>query len=233
MYFKERENENMANMNGTTGDDILAGTLENDSLEGFSGDDTLLGHWGDDTLQGGPGRDTLDGGRGHDWAHYWDKTVPVSINLDGLEGSYVYVDGVAEDVILNVESVIGGTGNDVFIGDGRDNIFNGWSGQDALSGQGGADHFVYSDAFDSSSERGTILDFNSGEGDKVNLGDIGGGGLAFNGTHSGARSVWYEIAQNGGDAIVKADTDHNIATVEFSINLVGVTSLTADDFILV
>ena len=222
----------MANINGTTGDDLLEGTLENDSLEGYSGDDNIRGHWGDDTLQGGPGRDTLDGGAGHDWAHYWDKTVPVRVTLAGPEVMYVCVQDVREDIILNVESVIGGTGDDTLTGDDEDNTFNGWGGQDVLSGQGGADRFVYSDAFDSSSGRGSILDFDSDEGDKVNLGDIGGGGLAFSGTNSGSRSVWYEVAQNGDDAIVKADTDSDSATVEFSITLIGVTSLTADDFVL-
>ena len=52
----------MAEIIGTSGDDILIGGSEDDEIFGLAGDDLLEGQAGDDTLDGGNGDDTLFGG---------------------------------------------------------------------------------------------------------------------------------------------------------------------------
>ena len=53
-------------MNGSPGDDRLAGTRKADKLLGRGGDDTLLGRRGGDLLLGGRGNDRIAGGKGFD-----------------------------------------------------------------------------------------------------------------------------------------------------------------------
>ncbi|HEY9751284.1 MAG TPA: hypothetical protein V6C63_21550 [Allocoleopsis sp.] len=53
-------------INGTPGDDQLIGSVNNDELFGGAGDDQLVGGAGDDILSGGSGNDILSGGEGRD-----------------------------------------------------------------------------------------------------------------------------------------------------------------------
>ena len=53
-------------VNGTLGDDPLAGTASFDILNGYEGNDALFGLEGNDTLNGGQGDDVLYGGLGAD-----------------------------------------------------------------------------------------------------------------------------------------------------------------------
>jgi hypothetical protein len=53
-------------VNGTPGDDRLAGSAAPDLLRGLEGNDTLDGGDGTDCVLGGPGDDTLAGGTGND-----------------------------------------------------------------------------------------------------------------------------------------------------------------------
>jgi Ca2+-binding RTX toxin-like protein len=78
----------MATINGTAGNDTLAGGNAADSITGFGGNDSLSGGGGIDSVFGGQGNDTLNGDGG----------------ADSLEG------GTGNDTIF------GGSGNDVIIG---------------------------------------------------------------------------------------------------------------------
>ncbi len=49
----------VANVAGTTGDDILYGTNLNDTMDGFAGNDEIYGYEGNDVLIGGSGDDTF------------------------------------------------------------------------------------------------------------------------------------------------------------------------------
>jgi len=51
----------MANITGTSSNDILRGSLTNDLLLGLDGDDVLIGSGGNDTLNGGGGNDQIFG----------------------------------------------------------------------------------------------------------------------------------------------------------------------------
>jgi len=53
-------------INGSSGNDTLAGTGAGDIMQGFSGNDMLTGNAGDDWLEGGAGNDTLYGNAGND-----------------------------------------------------------------------------------------------------------------------------------------------------------------------
>ena len=123
------------------GDGILEGDVwDSDRIYGGEGDDILRGGGGTDLLQGGAGADILDGGAGlNDEADYSDKTAAVLVVLDGARDSMVFVDGVAEDTIRNIENVQGGSGNDVLVGDGQANELRGLDGNDVLRGGAGND----------------------------------------------------------------------------------------------
>ena len=125
-------------------ENVIAGNF-NDILIGNSFANSLEGGAGDDWLQGGEGVDTLDGGLGSDTADYSDKMVDLSVTLNGAVDAIVMVGGVAEDTIRNIENLVGGEGNDTFIGDSADNLFLGGAGNDTLDGGSGSDMADYSD----------------------------------------------------------------------------------------
>lgn len=114
--------------------------------QGRGGADSITGGLGDDILDGGAGEDTLDGGDGIDTAVYGDKTASVVVTLDGENDATVFVGGVAEDTIRNIENVVGGSGDDTLAGDAHDNVFTGGAGSDTISGGGGTDTARYTSA---------------------------------------------------------------------------------------
>ncbi len=124
---------------------VMVGGVAEDSIRnienliGGSGNDTLIGDSADNLFRGGAGNETLDGGIGLDTADYSDKTEAVSVTLNGSVDALVTVGGVAEDTIRNIENLIGGSGNDTFIGDAMANNFSGGTGDDTLQGGAGND----------------------------------------------------------------------------------------------
>ena len=113
---------------GNAGDDELNGGAGNDLLDGGTGSDNLQGGDGEDTLIAGgetagvPAIDTLDGGNGIDTADYSFANGAITVNLSNLSAQFV-VDGAAslgsvastnigQDVLRNIERVIGGGFND-------------------------------------------------------------------------------------------------------------------------
>ena len=84
-------------MNGSGGDDIIAGTIRADVMHGGAGNDVVAGRSGDDVLYGDAGDDVVDGQDGND----------------------VIIGGGGNDLL------IGGGGNNTYrfgLGDGRDTI---------------------------------------------------------------------------------------------------------------
>jgi Ca2+-binding RTX toxin-like protein len=142
-------------LNGASGNDYLDGGDGNDYLDGGDGNDTLVGGLGNDFLLGGLGNDILSGGGLNGGASGNDY-------LDGGDGNDFLVSGLGND------SLIGGLGNDTLFGG---------LGNDTLIGGNGADRFV----FNSLSEGIDIItDFNSVQGDKIQVSKVGFGAFSLN-----------------------------------------------------
>lgn len=126
-------------LKGNGGGDTLRGGGSNDDLHGDAGEDKLFGDSGNDKINGGANKDTIDGGAGVDTATYTEKSGAVSVTLNGATVATVFISGVAEDTIRNVENLTGGSGADTFTGDALANILSGGSGHDSLYGRLGND----------------------------------------------------------------------------------------------
>ncbi len=125
-------------VHGGGGDDIVYGDAGNDLLYGDAGNDMLYGGDGNDTLCGGGGNDTIDGGGGvKDTASYADATSGVTVDLNITSAQDT--GGAGIDTILNIENLIGGSGDDVLTGNGLANTLLGGGGNDVLSGMDGND----------------------------------------------------------------------------------------------
>lgn len=249
-------------LEGRDGNDTLYGGAGSDTLVGGAGDDHLYGGAGSDLLLGGEGNDrlylelgndTIDGGTGSDWLHVSGSTgAQVDLSIETAQRT-----GYGNDVIRSIENIAGNTGNDRLTGNGRDNVLLGNAGADTLMGGGGADTltggagrdvmhggsdlsrdvFVFNHISDSvvGSSRDVIHNFVSGT-DVIDLRGIDArpatsadDAFVFTGGSAASHAVWF--ARSGADLIVRADVTGD-RTADLEIRLVGVSSLTADDFLL-
>lgn len=157
-----------ATITGTNGDNTIPGTNGNDVIVAKGGDDTINAKGGDDficsggghdtvnggpgddlinggpthfdLLTGGPGNDLIDGGGGgDDHAMYQNAASPIRANL--ARGLVV---GQGRDHLQRIESVAGGLGDDVLLGNNlaEGNSFWGGPGEDTMRGRGGFDFFT-------------------------------------------------------------------------------------------
>jgi Ca2+-binding RTX toxin-like protein len=127
-------------LSGGEGDDVLRG-VGDAALEGGPGADVLHGGIGDNTLDGGPGPDILVGG-GHDTVRYADRVNRVFVSLNGRRD-----DGEAgeHDLVVDVDTVVTGSGADVIVGDSNRNRVDAGAGNDVVYAGGGNDT-VYGDS---------------------------------------------------------------------------------------
>ncbi len=126
------------NLLGSDFNDILTGNTGTNTLWGGNGNDTLNGGDGNDALFGGAGADTLNGGAGTDTVRY-DDTVGVVVSLLTNTGTGGHAQG---DVLIGIENIIGGSGNDTLTGNTGTNTLEGGDGADTLNGDGGNDILV-------------------------------------------------------------------------------------------
>ena len=135
---------------------IMDGDANTDFLIGGAGNQRLNGLGGDDLLQGGAGADILDGGAGVDWTAYPIDSADIEIDLE----TGTAMGGQAEgDVLIRIENISGGDGNDRLTGNNADNILRGQLGDDILTGGSGNDLFRFRP--DHGSDR--ITDFGTGD----------------------------------------------------------------------
>jgi Ca2+-binding RTX toxin-like protein len=139
---------------GGNGNDSISGNAGNDSLLGEAGNDTLDGGLGQDTLIGGNGNDTFMGvadtladyyygDAGFDLIDYRNSTVALDTstsfqtnNTSLLSFSF---NGVLQ-YFQNMEGLIGGQGNDLLKNSNTNAVyFDGFSGNDAITGNTGND----------------------------------------------------------------------------------------------
>ncbi len=127
-------------VSGGAGKDTLYGADGEDTLSGNAGDDLIYGEAGDDLLSGGTGSDTIDGGAGtKDTVDFSDLNSAVSLTLNGSSNSIAQIVGDGNDLVVNVENIIGSSVNDTLSGDVQVNTLFGGSGADTLSGKDGND----------------------------------------------------------------------------------------------
>jgi Ca2+-binding RTX toxin-like protein len=124
-------------MDGGDDNDTLIGQSRDEALFGGNGNDSLDGGEGNDTLDGGLGADILKGGTGLDTLDYSSRTNPVSIGPGSLadDGEANEHDNVATDI----ETLIGGQGNDLIKGTADNNLLIGNGGNDSILGNFGND----------------------------------------------------------------------------------------------
>lgn len=134
------------NLTGGSAGDQLTGNSGNNVLTGNGGNDTLKGGAGHDTLDGGAGIDTLDGGNGTDMAMFYTlgATEHLTVRLNNGATVTAFINGVANDKLTAIESVHGGYGNDVLVGDAGANTLVGSYGNDTITGGAGFD-ILYGD----------------------------------------------------------------------------------------
>lgn len=146
------------------------------------------------------------------------------INLN--EGAFSDVGGLKGNVSIaagvTIENAIGGSGNDVIVGNHADNtlkggagndVIYGGAGQDQLWGGQGNDIFVFSDVNDSPVRApDTIWDFESGK-DKIDL-------SFFNQGAKGSDFIQFvdHFSGQAGEALVSYDTQSNLSELAFNIH---------------
>ena len=169
---------NVENLVGSNFNDTLSGDGQTNVIYGGNGDDTLYGRAGDDNLfgqagndyiEGGDGNDVIDGGSGFNLAAYASASHFVVLDL-GMQGVWQDTQGAGNDLITNVENLIGSDFNDNLTGDGADNVIYGGAGDDTLYGKGGNDNLF----------GGAGNDYiDGGQGDDVLTGNAGSDAFAF------------------------------------------------------
>jgi Ca2+-binding RTX toxin-like protein len=167
-------------LTGGVGADMVDGGGGNDSLNGGGviliggdGPDEVIGGPGADVLLGGRGNDRLDGGLGPDYISgqterdtvtYEDRTTKVIVTLDGQNN-----DGEAgerDNVLPDVEVIVGGIRGDDLSGDADANTVDGGRGEDFIAGNLGPDRLLGGTAPD-------IIRARDGVADEVACGDSG------------------------------------------------------------
>ena len=217
-----------------------AGSDGNDTLEaqegdpfnilfGYDGDDSLVGYMNSDILIGGRGTDTFDGGAGQDTIDFRYDAEGVVVVLNGANtGSVMDGEGNTETV-TNVEHVIGSYYDDNLTGDTLDNSLSGMDGDDVLTGNngndtllgGGGDDILFggagTDSYDGGDGNDTVSFAFENGGVKVDLSDLGFGGMTpgdhvYNGeggTLEGLSNVENVIGSNHDDTLA-GDTNNNL-----------------------
>jgi Ca2+-binding RTX toxin-like protein len=128
---------------GGSGNDQLAGSDGNDTLQGDAGDDALSGGIGNDTLHGGDGNDrlmggagtdTLDGDAGVDTVDYSALSTAVTVDLRTGVAT-----GDGTDTLVDIEVVVGSSGDDTLKGGASGDTLKGGIGDDTVLGKIGND----------------------------------------------------------------------------------------------
>lgn len=125
-------------LTGNSAANRLDGGAENDVLLGGAGSDSLVGGAGNDLLRGDGGDDVLNGGGGIDTALF-QGAIDTVVNL-GTSGAQAT--GHGNDVLVGIQNVTSGTGNDELFGNSAANVLVSKGGNNLLLGGAGGDRLV-------------------------------------------------------------------------------------------
>lgn len=176
--------KNGSELDGGDGNDTLKGSSKSDTLYGGDGNDIVSAGSGNDEIVGGDGAgdDTYDGGAGIDTVRYSSATSGITVDLTLTSANATSTlgsdaAGIGTDKLTNIENIIAGQYNDIFMGNKLNNRFeggdgddtlNGGLGNDTLIGGDGEDTFIFNTKLNKSSNVDTIFDFFS-EDDSIHL----------------------------------------------------------------
>ncbi len=205
---------------GATNDLVLSGeqgiTIStgggSDIVLGGAGADVIMTGAQDDIIIGGRGGQSIDGGTGSDWLVYTMSDLGVNVDLAAGTGFSGFAD---QDVISNVENLLGSTHDDQLTGDAQQNFLYGDGGRDILFGGAGADMFI----FLAGSDIDILGDFSQAENDRILL-------------DSSLALDFDDLLAQGAD--VSGGTVFSF-TPETSLGIAGftLTEFTADDFVFI
>jgi VCBS repeat-containing protein len=126
---------------GTATGGSAAGTINYviyniEKVVGSSSADSITGDLHNNILEGYTGNDYLDGGGGEDWVYHSLATTAITVDLanNTATGS-----SIGNDSLLNIENVLGTTGNDIITGNANNNSLLGSTGDDTINGGDGND----------------------------------------------------------------------------------------------
>ena len=240
--------------------DLAGAAAINGTGNGF--DNRITGNTGNNILTGGGGADTLIGGDGNDTyvvsgadtiTEQANTSTDTSPGIDTVNSAGSYTLGAnLENLVLTGTAAINGNGNSLsnrLTGNAANNTLNGGGGADTLVGGEGRDLlygwddnsrdvFVFNAITETdvgATARDVVYDFVSGQDDldlrgiDANSAMAGDQQLTFNSTTAKAYSVWFVVS--GTDVIVRGDVNGN-TTADFEIQLSGVSTLGAGDFLL-
>lgn len=113
-------------------------------IRGNNGNDSLFGRDGNDRLSGGFGNDRIEGGNGSDWALFeGHQSVVVNLSTQGVQNT-----GYGSDVLLGIENILGGSGQDLLTGSALSNFLISGDGNDRVDGGSGNDNLYGGDGRD-------------------------------------------------------------------------------------
>lgn len=242
---------------GEAGNDRIDGWEGDDRLRGGSGADTMCGGWGQDSayyttsdsaVQIDLSLGTASGGHAEGDLLCDIEDLVGSAWDDSLTGDWTdnRLHGVNGDDLLSGQDgndiLVGGNGNDVLFGDdgsdrliagdGADRLVGGF-GTDQMWGGTGADVFVFADGDSGAGSfkaRDSVLDFNAGEGDLIDVSGIAGLiGLSTGPGFSGTGPDMFSL-QIGSITRLSIDVDGD-GIEDMEIDLRGLHSLTDAHFL--
>lgn len=226
---------------------------ENVTITGNSSKNYIVTGDGDDTLDGGKGADTLEGGDGKNTYIIDHKndliidTIDDTGDDDMVDTAEVYkshvMDAAADVEIVTLmgtknikftgsdiaNTITGNVGKNVIHGGLGDDVIDGGGGKDKLYGDGGADTFKF-DVDTAYLAPVTIMDFNIGQGDKLDISDI------ISGYDDNITiTSWLRITDKGSHTLVEVDADGsagNASQFKAIAILHGINGLTGETALL-
>ena len=222
---------NFQNVIGSASNDDIFGDSNNNVISGGAGDNYLDGGGGTNTLDyshdpagvtvdivtdtatnGYSGTDTIYNfqivmGSHYDDAITGDGTTTVSYaNATGavtVDLSAGTATGDGSDTLSGIANVTGSSHADTITGDSNDNVLYGNGGNDYITGGAGADTFLFKGATAFTGTT-TIADFNTGDGDKIDINDVLQG--HYN-PLTDAITNFVSLTTSGSDTLLKVDLD--------------------------